>query len=118
MLVQISTLRGVDAPAGFTDHVETLLNQSLDRFAPQITRVEAHFGDVNGGKGGPNDKRCSLEARLAGHQPLAAVGTGETIEAAFNGAVDKLEAVITHTVDRLRDPSHAKSSPRNTPIGE
>lgn len=38
---------------------------------PGISRVEVHLSDEDGKKGGQNDKRCMMEARLDGRQPAA-----------------------------------------------
>lgn len=44
----------------------SLISEVLSRFSQQIKRVEVHFSDEDGNKGGINDKRCMVETRLAG----------------------------------------------------
>jgi hypothetical protein len=52
--------------------MEAVVRDSLDRFSEQITRVEVHLSDQNSDKKfGNEDKRCLLEARLAGLQPIS-----------------------------------------------
>src|ERR1035437_4451963 len=51
-------------------HVRTLVAAALKHCRHPITRVEAQLGEKNGAKGGPDDKRCLLEARFEGRKPL------------------------------------------------
>ena len=101
MQVQINKLRDVEAPVDFAERVESSLQDAMARYEGQLTRIEVHFGDVNGTKNGPNDKRCSLEARITGHEPVAAVHHADSVELAFDGAIDKLMASLDHTLGRL-----------------
>ena len=71
MQVQLNTDRHIDAHDELTHQVETVMEGAVGRFADQITRVEVHLSDENSQKGGGDDKRCLLEARLAGLQPIA-----------------------------------------------
>ncbi|MEZ5818384.1 MAG: HPF/RaiA family ribosome-associated protein [Hyphomicrobiaceae bacterium] len=84
-------------------HVERVVGSVLGPFKAQITRVEVHLTDENGGKGGANDKRCVMEARLEGRKPQAATHNAETVEQAIKGAADKLKRVLDSTLGRLRD---------------
>jgi hypothetical protein len=71
----------------------------LDR----VTRLEVHFNDENSHKGGEDDKRCMLEARLEGMQPIAVTNNGATEEHALKGAIDKLKAALDTIIGRLRN---------------
>ena len=71
MQIQINTdhnLQGHESPA---ESVRATVENALKRFSTHITRVEVHLGDENGSKRGRDDKRCMMEARLEGHQPVA-----------------------------------------------
>ena len=74
----------------------------LTRFAEKLTRVEVYLSDVNGHKGGV-DKRCLLEARPRGQQPVAAEDTAADPSGAVEGAVGKLERLLDHHFGRLED---------------
>ena len=50
-----------------------------------MTRAEVHLADDNSHKGGDSDKKCTVEARLAGLQPLAASANGGSLEQAVDG---------------------------------
>jgi len=96
-----------------TEHKDTLdewatghLNEVLARFRQDITRVEVHLRDENAGKGGAADKRCTMEARLVDHQPLAVHHDGGNQDEAFRGAAEKLKRLVENTIERARDQRH------------
>ena len=100
MQVQVHTDNHVNGSAGLTAHVESVVTGALDRFGNRVTRVEVHIGDENGHKGGEHDKRCAMEARLSGLQPIAVTGQGAIVEAAISAAVDKLVRTIDRTLEK------------------
>ena len=77
---------------------------TLGRFGDQIVRVIVQLNDVNGEKSGDRDKRCLMEARLAGHQPIAASHHAASLDDAISAAAEKLEREIDHILSRLHDP--------------
>lgn len=81
------------------DEVEGAL---AERYEGQIRRIEVYLQDLNGHKHG-DDKRCSIEVSLAGHQPVAAEDKAATVEDAVTGAVDKVLRVLEHTIGKLQD---------------
>lgn len=101
MLVQINKIPNANVPEDFSQYVQMVVDRAMNRFTNQLTRVEVHFLDTNGNKAGADDKRCSLEARVAGHEPVAAVHHAESYELALDGAVDKLMSALDHTLGRL-----------------
>lgn len=88
MQIQVNTH---DAVGGhdLAQRVEAMVAAGLDRFAPHLTRVEVHLGDVNAAKGGAADKRCMIEARPNSHQPVSVTHHAATIALALDGALDK-----------------------------
>lgn len=76
------------------------ITAALDRFAERLTRVEVHLRDENGAKGGI-DKRCLLEARPRGLDPLTAEHHAATLGEAIAEATGKLERVLDHRFGRL-----------------
>lgn len=108
MLVHVNTdnhIRGSDELIG---SVEGRLTQAFARFEPQLMRIEVRLSDENSQKGG-NDKRCLLEARFSGQEPLVASENSPNLEQAVEGAVDKLLRVIESQVERLEDSSRRVS---------
>jgi ribosome-associated translation inhibitor RaiA len=100
MQVQVHTDNHVNGSAGLTAHVESVVTGALERFGNRVTRVEVHIGDENGHKGGEHDKRCAMEARLSGLQPITVTGQGGIVEAAISAAVDKLVRTIDRTLEK------------------
>ncbi len=56
---------------------------------------------TNAHKGGINGKRCMMEARLSGHQPIAVSHEAATIDEAIDASADELERALDHLLDRL-----------------
>jgi ribosomal subunit interface protein len=102
MKIQINTDNNIEAKQGMANYFEEVIAGSLDRFSEQITRVEVHLNDENGNKSGPDDKRCLLEARLEGMQPIAVSHQAESLDKAVNGATDKLKKAIDSALGKLR----------------
>ena len=104
MQIQINTDDNIEGSDRLAQQVEAVVRDALDRFGEQITRVEVHLSDANSGqKGGVDDKRCLLEARLAGLQPIAVSHEAETMRQAVGGATEKLVRTLESTLGRLRD---------------
>lgn len=101
MQVQLTCDNHFTASEELTRQVEATVETALERFVDQLTRVEVHITDENSHKGGSNDKRCVVEARPRGHQPIAATHHAGTIDDALDGALERLEHALDHTFGRL-----------------
>ena len=102
MIIQFNTDNNIDGNERLSGYLETQLSEGLSRFDSHITRIEVHLSDENANKEGKNDKRCLLEARLEGMQPIAVTNHDNTIEQAVNGALDKLKAALDSAIGKLR----------------
>jgi hypothetical protein len=111
MLIQVHTNHVVRDSEALAGHAEAEVTAALERFRVQVTRVEVFLSDVNGHKEGDRDKRCVMEARPAGHQPVAVSHEAATWPEAISRATEKLEASLERMTDRL---GHRKGS---TPTG-
>ncbi len=104
MIIQVNTDSNIQGKQELTQQIKTEVEQSLERYGDQITRVEVHLTDNNSDKKpGREDKRCLLEARLAGLQPLAVSHQAATIHDALDGAIDKLMRSIDTTLGKLEN---------------
>jgi len=103
MQIQVNTDNHIKGREDVVRLVHSCLEGAVGRFADRITRVEVHLSDTNSHKSGGDDKRCVLEARLAGLQPLAVSHQATTIELAVTEAADKLERSVESTLGRLHD---------------
>jgi ribosome-associated translation inhibitor RaiA len=100
MQIQVHTDRNVDVSNGMVQRIENEVESALSRFVDQITRVEVHLGDESAGGSGGADKRCVMQARAAGRQPVAVTYHATTIGEACSGAVDKLAALLASRYGR------------------
>jgi ribosome-associated translation inhibitor RaiA len=103
MHIQFNKGSNVPESDGLIASSTSLISEALSRFSQQITRLEVHFSDEDGSKDGLNDKRCMMEARLAGMQPIAVTNQANTHEQAMVGAIDKLKSALEKTTGRLKD---------------
>ena len=103
MTIQFNTDNKVSVSEELRAPLISLISEELNRFSHQITRVEVHLSDVNGDKDGFNDKRCLIEARIAGIKPIAVTNHANTHEQAVGGAVDKLKTSLETIIGRLRN---------------
>lgn len=101
MQIQVSTNSSVDGSEGLTSEIESTVSNTLSRFVEQITRVEVHLADENADKSGGGDKRCTMEARVAGQQPVAVSHNADSLEEAYAGAADKLSNLLTSKLGKL-----------------
>lgn len=78
------------------------ISDALSRFDKHITRIEVHVSDENGNKKGPNDKRCLLECRLKGMEPIAVTSQEDNIKKAVAASIDKMKAKLTTRMGKLK----------------
>ena len=91
-----SHIKGADSPA-----VRSIVQTAVDRFESRITRIEVHLSDTNGPKRGENEKRAVIEARVGGLRPIAVSHEAATLREAIEGAAQRLERALDHTLSRL-----------------
>jgi ribosome-associated translation inhibitor RaiA len=103
MQIQINTDKNVTGSEELTASSTSLISEELSRFSQQITRVEVHFSDEDGHKDGLRDKRCMMEARLAGMKPIAVTNHADNHKQALDGAISKLKTSLEKLTGRLKD---------------
>jgi len=100
--IQVNTDKNIAGHEGLARSVEETLNHVLARFANQITRLEVHLSDENSAsKSGVVDKRCLLEARLAGHDPRSVSDLALTVDQAVSGAARKMVSLLESELGKL-----------------
>ena len=102
MTILINTNHSLTAGEKFKAPFIALISGELKRFSDHITRVEVYLTDENGGKSSPDDKKCTIEARIEGKQPVAVTSHGNTYEQAVNATVEKLTGMLYTIFDRLK----------------
>lgn len=101
MLIQVNTDRNITGGDALAKWVETAVDKTLQRFKDHITRVEAHISDENSQKGGADDKRCVLEARVAGIKPITVRHEAPNVQLAVDGALEQLKRALDSTLGRI-----------------
>jgi ribosomal subunit interface protein len=101
MQIQINSDHHISASPELAGRIQELVRGSLERYSDRITRVEVHLNDLNSTKGGENDKRCLMEARIAGLGPIDANHEASSLDLAIDGAMEKLERAIEHKLGKL-----------------
>lgn len=103
MKIQLNTDNNITASDELRASYTTLISEELNRFDEHITRLEVHLSDEDSHKDGIDDKRCMIEARLRGKQPIAVSDQADTLEQAIAGAVDKLKSSLDTKIGRSRN---------------
>lgn len=115
MQIQVNTDHNIEGREALVARVGDVVQHSLGRLSDHITRMEIHLSDENGHKHGQHDKRCVMEARLEGRQPIAVTHEAATLDQAIAGAADELTRLIRHTLGRVRDQRSRRTDP--LPLG-
>ena len=100
MQIQINSgdreTRGVNKEA-----IRNEVRNAVERYQDRITRVEVHLKDVNGPKSG-NDKQCTMEARVAGLDPMAVTADSDDLWTAIVDAAGKLQRKLQSDLEKRR----------------
>lgn len=102
MQILINADHYTDGNSQRAEKFESSIRESLQRFSDRVTRIEAHLSDENSDlKSGAMDKKCLLESRIAGLQPMAVSHQAATMDQAVKGAIDKLKNAMEHTFGKI-----------------
>lgn len=117
MQVQVHTDRHIQSDERLAEFIRDTLHTKLSRFTDHLTRIEVHLGDENGQqKRDSADKRCQLEARFEGLDPVAVTEHAATVGQAITGAAEKMQRKLATVTGKLRD-KHSRTS-HSTPVTE
>ncbi|MDP4536521.1 HPF/RaiA family ribosome-associated protein [Alkalimonas collagenimarina] len=112
MQIQVNSDRNIQADERLAEFVSDTLKNKLHRFADHITRIEVHLSDENShSKHDGNDKRCLLEARFEGLDPVTVSEHAADVGPAVTGAADKLQRKLSSVIGKLRDKQTRSASP-------
>ncbi|MDP1650090.1 MAG: HPF/RaiA family ribosome-associated protein [Rubrivivax sp.] len=109
MQIQLNTDARIQGDESLATWVEGELKGRLARFRDQITRIEVHLSDVNGDRVGGDEKRCLLEARLTGRQPVAVSHSAPKVADAVYGAADKMLRALDSALGKSRNVKGSES---------
>lgn len=103
MKIQINTDNNIQGREELVERYTKDVESALANVSKHVTRVEVHLSDENADKSGQHDKRCMIEARLEGRQPIAVTEDAATLDLAVHGACHKMTRRIGDIVDTQRD---------------
>ncbi len=107
MQVLLNTDHHVDGRQEMADHLTKVVKEALHRFGDHVTRVEAHLADANShNKATPDEIHCTLEARVAGQEPVVVKDHAPTAHQAISGAIGKLKRAVATAFEK-HDPRRA-----------
>jgi len=109
MNIQINTGHNIKGNEALIAKFSSTIKDALSRMSDNITSVQVHLSDENADKKGKNDKRCMLEARLEGRQPIVVTENASTLNQALDGSIDKLKNMIESITGRQRDRRNIKT---------
>jgi ribosome-associated translation inhibitor RaiA len=111
MKIQVNSDIHIEGGEALSARVSAAVEHALRRLQDQVTRVEVHLSDQNGDKSGQRDKRCVMEARLEGRQPIAAADQAATLDQAVRGAAGKLARLIDSQLGRTASSDRSPVKP-------
>jgi len=109
MNIQINTDHNIQGNEALIAKFSSAIESALSRMSDHITSVQVHLSDDNGDKKGKNNKRCMIEARLEGRQPIVAIDHAATLNQALYSAIDKLLSMIESILGRQHDQRNRKT---------
>lgn len=83
------------------DYLRRKLGRKLGKFARAIERTSVRVEDVNGPRGGI-DHRCRIKIVLSGLPSVVVEAQHHTLQAAMDGALDRVERAVRRALVRRR----------------
>ncbi len=103
MIIQFNSKSNITSDEELRGQLSSIIEKDLKRFSDNITRVEVHLGDEDGSKEGMNDKRCTMEVRPEGMQPIVATQHANSLFEAVSGAATKLKNSLDTIYGKMRN---------------
>jgi len=103
MQIKINTDHNIQGREALAARLSGVVDKELGRVAEHITRVEVHLSIESGGRSGQSDKRCVMEARVEGFEPVVVSEQSGTLDQAVVGAAAKMLRAIDNTIGRRRE---------------
>ena len=105
MIIQLNADNNLVIHEAYGTAIKDVLTKELNHFKEHISRLEVHLSDENGGKGGPNDKRCALEARIENRSPVIVSAEGDTHDQSIKAASIKLKHALETVISKMKSHS-------------
>ena len=107
MQIQTHTDNHIHGDQTLRGYVEEAVEHALGRFEDRITRVEVFLAEEHSQDKfhGDDDKRCVMEVRMGGLNPMSVRHHDSTVRESFEGAAAKMQHLIEKTIGK-RDHRH------------
>ena len=103
MEILINTDNHIEGSAEMIAYFQNTISSDFERFRDHLTRIEVKISDENADKSTENDKRCVMEARLKGMQPIVVTSHAGKVEKAVKEATDKMKTSLDSVMGKLRN---------------
>lgn len=103
MQVMVNSGKHVDTSMEFKTDIRGRVHDKLQRYEEHLTRIEIHLSDENALKSGAQDKRCKMEARMKGRDPVTVSSDASDMQQAIDGAMNKLTSVLDRNLGKNAD---------------
>jgi ribosomal subunit interface protein len=85
------------------NRIDEEVRKAVKHFTDRVTRVEVHVQDQNGPQKSGIDKRCVMEARLAGDEPVTVNAESDDMYEAVHQTAEKLERAVGRRFEKAKD---------------
>lgn len=102
MTIQLNTDKNLTIHQEYEGKINGMITDAIGRFGDLVNRIDVHLSDENGSKDGLDDKRCVLEAKITGKEPIAVTNTGDNYDLAIAGALNKLKSKLETVAGKLK----------------
>ena len=109
MQVQVHAGDHVQGGESLAQWAQDEVQNKLSRFREHVTRVDVYLTDVDALREGGKGKRCVMETRATGRQPLAVNAEAEKIADAVHGSLEKLHRALETEIAKMRDKSNRET---------
>jgi putative sigma-54 modulation protein len=96
--------KGFTLTDGIRSHIERRLGFALDRFTQRLRAVLVWVADVNGSKGGAQDKCCRMAVQLT-HGRVVLEERADDLYVAIDRAAHRASKTIAREVKRANRPA-------------
>jgi len=111
MQINVNTDRTIEKHQGLDEHVESVVQSSIGRFADHVNRVDVHLSNENSQKQIDGGNYCMMEARVSGYQPVVVKEHAVNLHQAIQNAGDKLKRALDSAIGRLNDKGRHEAPP-------